>query len=140
MSLCYFGVEQNQYDTCVKEEEAAARKKQACYPSVHLFDKSCHKRNASTIVIQEEEAVARQKEAPENASSEDIAQTLHEHIYLTILEEQQAFALIIQMLGTGRGSFCKKEAGWVRQCTCHHASLCLRITRACECMSKSFNA
>jgi len=94
----------------------------------------------STIVIQEEEAVARQKEAPENASSEDIAQTLHERIYLKILEEHQSFALIIQMVGTGRGSFCKKEAGWVRQCTCHHASLCLRITHACECMSKSFNA
>lgn len=39
----------------------------------------------STIVIQEEEAVVRQKEAPENASSEDIAQTLHERIYLKIL-------------------------------------------------------
>ena len=32
----------------------------------------------------------------------------------------------------------RSRLGW--QCTCHHASLCLRITHACECMSKSFNA
>ena len=55
-------------------------------------------------------------------------QSLHEHIYLKILEEHQSFALIFQLVWTGRGSFCKKEAGWVQPCTCHHATLCLRIT------------
>ena len=67
-------------------------------------------------------------------------QSLHEHIYLKILEEHQSFALIFQLVWTGRGSFCKKEAGWVQPCTCHHATLCLRITHASERMSKTFIA
>ena len=84
---CFGAVEQNQYDTCVwrKTKQLQERSRLAFQVFTCLTKVVTRETHQSTIVIQEEEAVERQKEAPENASSEDIAQTLHERIYLKIL-------------------------------------------------------